>query len=501
MQRSSLLAICRHRMTIDKPDIDSVKKLAMRGVFWTALEIFIRFGFQFGTAIILARLLTPNEFGIVALALVFSGLAGILVESGFTTAVVQQRHIDEQEISTIFHLQWLIALLVGCGLGLLSPWIAQFCGYPVLQPLIWTMALTLLVNTLGGIHASLLSRSLNFRPLVVAGLISAILGGALAIFLAFQGFGVWALAAQALAAGGIGTAILWMLCPWRPQMVFRPELLKRSFKFGGFVFLIGLSDAIYGRLFWLAIGKIYGASDLAQYNRAEATQGVPLAMLTGVVSRVGFSAFAAVKDDAQKLRAGIRKTIILVMAVSIPTMFGLLTVAEPLVLTLFGEVWRPSVPLLRIVCLAGLVWPLYVINFKVLLALGHSRLCFQIEVVKKSVGIVCTLAALPFGLEALAWSQLIFGIVCYAIHAHYTKRLLGYGGMAQLWDCLPWLSAGAFMACSVWLLQFVLSISTLSSLIVQVVFGAILYLAFWLAWDFRLLKEIVWIVIPGRYLN
>jgi teichuronic acid exporter len=485
-------------MTILPPEAGAVKQRTLDGMYWNAVEIAVRFGFQFGVTVILARLLTPEEFGIVALAFVFIGITGVLIESGFSTAIVQQRDVDDLELSAIFHLQWLLALVLGIGLGLASPWIASFCGYPVLEPLIWTMALTLLLYALGGVHSSLLSRALNFRPVVIAGLTSTILGGALAVFVAFQGFGVWALASQAVATAVFYVSALWLSHPWRPQMVFRWKLLKRSFAFGGFVFLVGLSDAIYGRLYWLAIGKIYGAADLAQYNRAEATAGVPSGMLTGFITRVGFPAFSAVQDDGARLKAGVRKAVIGVMAINVPVMFGMLAVAEPLVLTFFGEVWRPSVPILQIVCLAGLVWPLHVINFRVLLALGHSRRCFQIEIAKKGVGIVCTLAALPFSLEALAWGQFVYGIICYAIHAHYTKRLVGYGGLAQVWDCLPWFLAGALMMCSVWLLQFVLSMAAPITLTVQVVFGTVLYLIFWLVWDVRLFREMTRIVIPGR---
>lgn len=480
------------------PDIGALKQRAMEGMYWNAVEIFIRFGLQFGVTVILARLLTPEEFGIVALTYIFTGIVGILIDSGFGAAIVQQRNVDEQEMSTIFHLQWLLALVIGVGLGLVSPWIAMFCGYPVLVPLIWTMALVLLINTLGGVHQSLLSRTLNFRPLVIARLTSTLLGGGVAVFAAFRGFGVWALALQTVIGAVVYISAVWLFCSWRPQMVFRWNLLSRSFEFGGFVFLMGLLDAIYGRLYWLAIGKIYGAADLAQYNRAEATQGVPLGMVIGLVSRVAYPAFSAVKDDEQRLKVGLRKAVIGVMSVTIPTMFGIWAVAEPLVITFFGDVWRPSVPILQIVCLAGPVVALHVINFQMLLALGHSRLCFRIEVAEKSVGIVFTLAAVPFGLEAIAWSQLIYRVVCYGIHAHYTKRLLGYGALAQLWDCLPWLFAGALMGFSVRFLQFLLPMAAPSLLTVQVVFGATLYMIFWLVWDVKSLREMMLVIIPGR---
>jgi teichuronic acid exporter len=483
-------------MTITPPAMGTVRQLTRDGVFWNGLETVVRIGFQFGISIALARLLTPEEFGIVALAYVFTNMAAALVESGFSAPIVQQRDLEELEISAMFHFQWAISLIAAIGLGAISPLIAKFYGYPVLEPLIWVISLTLFLRALGGVHGGLLSRTLNFQPLMIAGTTSTLLGGMVAVFLAFKGFGVWALAVQAVVAAAVNTAAAWLYCRWRPQMVFRPKLLKRSFAFRWFVLLSGLLEAAYGSLYWLVIGKIYGAADLGQYNRAAATQNMPVGMLTGIVSRVAFPAFSAVQDDGQRLRAGLRKATTAVMVLNAPAMLGLLAIAEPLVLTLFGEVWRPSVPLLQILCLAGLIWPLHLINLNVLLAQGHSRLFFWIEVAKKAFGVLCAAVALPFGLEALAWSQVLYGFMCFAIHAHYTHRLLGYGLWAQLLDCLPWFFAGTLMACTVWLLQFVLPISVPSLLVVQTLLGATLYFGFCLIWDPHMFREMMLTLIP-----
>ena len=467
-------------------------------MFWSALEVFFRLGFQFGITVALARLLTPEEFGIVAIVLVFTGIGSVLVEAGLSGAIVQQRDLDDEKISTIFHFQWVMALIFGLSLGLMSPWIAWFYGYPILQPLIWAMALNLFVGVLGGVQGSLLSRALNFRLPTVIGVVSTVVAGAVAVFLAFYGVGVWALAAQTLVATLISVGAIWLYHPWRPRMVFRLALLKRSFEFGGYLLLSGLLEVAYGRLYALFIGKMYGAADLGQYNRASATQSMPSGMLIGLVGRVAFPVFSTLQDDKSRLRAGLRKAVLGLMAINIPVMLGLLAVAEPLVLTLFGDIWRPSVPLLRILCLVGLVWPLHVINLSVLLAQGHGHLFFRIEIAKKSFGTLAFLTAVPFGLEALAWSQVVYGIMCFAIHAHYTERLLGYGGLAQLRDCLPWLVAGVLMACSVWVLPLFLALPVPELLATQVLLGAILYLGFWLAWDRSLFRDMMLALVSRR---
>jgi O-antigen/teichoic acid export membrane protein len=242
---------------------------------------------------------------------------------------------------------------------------------------------------------------------------------------------------------------------------------------------------------------MYGAADLGQYNRANATQAMPMGVLTGIVTRVAYPAFSALQNDKPLLKAALRKALLGAMVLNIPAMLGLLAVAEPLVLTLFGDAWRPSIPILRILCLAGLVWPLYAINGQALTAQGHSRLFFRLEVVKKSLGTIVVLAVVPFGIEAFAWGNLAVVIMWFAIHAHYTRRMLGYGGLAQIYDCLPWLVAGISMACAVWALPHLLvALSALEGLVLQMVLGATLYLSFWVLWDASLLQEALRLV-PG----
>jgi O-antigen/teichoic acid export membrane protein len=191
----------------------------------------------------------------------------------------------------------------------------------------------------------------------------------------------------------------------------------------------------------------------------------------------------------------LRKGLIGVMAITIPVMLGLLAVAKPFVLTFFGEAWSPSIPLFRILCLAGLVLPMHMINLNVLLATGHASLFFRIEVIKKTCGIILFLSAVPFGLEALAWSQVLYSIACFATHAHYTGRLFGFSGLAQLRACSPWLLAGVAMACVVWSLQAFLSFSMPVLLAIQVLIGAILYMTFWILWDPSLLREMIQVVL------
>jgi teichuronic acid exporter len=321
------------------PQGGSIKGGALSGVVWNASELFVRMGLQFGITVALARLLTPEEFGIMALVSVFVAIAWIFTECGLSTAIVQQSNIEEAEVSSIFHVQWMLALITGVGLCLISPRIARFYGYASLEPLIWVMSLNLFMNALGAVPQALLRRALNFRPLMIAGSVSMLISGVLAVILASLGAGVWALAVQTLTATAINVAFLWGSYPWRPQAMFRPALLEKSLRFSGFLIFAGVLDAIYSPLYAFFVGKMYGAAELGQFNRAVATEGTPAGMITSIITRVAFPAFSAVQDEKRRLRTGLRKATLGTMALNIPVMLGLLAVAEPLVVNVFGVGW------------------------------------------------------------------------------------------------------------------------------------------------------------------
>jgi O-antigen/teichoic acid export membrane protein len=456
-----------------------------------------RVAFQFAISVALARLVTPQEFGVFAIASVFTGIAVVIIDGGFGAALVQKTGLSNDDYSTIFHFQWALALFIGVILSVAASFIANFYAYAKLQPLLFLAAINLVLSALGGVHQSLLTKALKFKALTIAGLSATLSSGILAVALALDGFGVWALAIQTISATLVYVVLLWILDPWRPDWIFRPRLLRKTLSFGGYLLLSGLLDALYGRSYGLFIGKLFGAAELGQYARANATQGMPMGLITGIIGRVALPAFAAVQDDQARLRSGMRKALQGATALNSAAMFGLIAVADTLVSCAFGQAWRPSVPLLRILCLAGALYPLHLLNVNIIIAQGHSALFFRIEVLKKCIGIVGVLIAVPFGLEAVAWSQVGITAAWFAIHAFYTKRLLGYGALAQLKDCLPFLTAGVVMGFSVWLLPNVTSLPIIATLLVQIFVGAVVYCTLWALWDQSLIREFFASLLPS----
>lgn len=410
----------------------SLAQRAGRAAGWSGLDGILRSLIGFAVTIVLARLVSPAEFGLIAIVLVFGTIANVLADGGLGTALIQRRAAGQVEESTAFYFNLGSASLLAVLLVLVAPWIADFFGHEDLVGLVWMMAANLVVAALGAIHATLLTKTLDFRPLVVAGLVSSLLAALLAIGLAQRGYGAWALAWQFLAQTAINTAILWWLHSWRPRGRFDGAAFRQMFAFGGHFLAARLIDTFYTRLYSVAIGKMFSAADLGFYGRAQSTQQLPSNLLASMLNRVALPAFSETATNSGRLPSILANASRLVMLFNLPAMLGLAMVAEPAITLLFGARWLPAAPLLQILCLVGALWPLQVLNVNALLAQGHSALLLRIELPKKAIGVVLLVLSVRYGLEAIAWSQVAATLIAFVINTHHNGRLLGFGALAQL---------------------------------------------------------------------
>lgn len=462
---------------------DVLKQRAISATLWSGADIFLRQGLQFGVSIALARLLSPDEFGTIALLYLFTGLASAFVDSGFSAALVQRQDVTHTDESTVFWFNLAIGALVALVLWVAAPAIAAFYALPILVPLTAVMALNIFFSSLGSIHGTLLTKRLDFRTQMKVGSITTVTSGAVAVYLAWRGYGIWALAAQTLVATVVTTALLWVFNRWRPALVFSRASSRRLFGFGGYLLASSLLDIIYNRVNTLLIGKFYGVRELGFYNRADGTKQLPVGVLTGILARVAFPIFSAATHDKAQLRRGVQLALRGMMLINVPMMLGLVAVAEPLVLTLFGAQWLPSVPIMQVLCLGGVLWPLHVINLNVLMAQGYSDLFFRLEVAKKLLGTGLLAVGCYYGVMGIAWSQVVFGVLAFAMNAHYTKRHLDYGTVAQMRDFLPTVAIALPMAVVLYWLGTRLGMTPAMQLISLTALGALIFLV--LAWVFR----------------
>jgi len=423
-----------------------LKHQATRAIGWSTVDQLVRQGLSFAVTVTMARLVAPEAYGTVALLNLFTGLAGMFVDVGLTSALVQKKDTTINDESTVFWFNVAAGCIMGAALFIAAPWIAQFYGIAILTPIARLYALLFIFGAGNAVHSTLFTKQLDFKTPLKIGFASMLLSAVVGIFLACKGYGVWALVAQAMCAAIIQTALTWSLSSWRPAFTFSSDSFRALFRFGGFLFLAGLLDTVYQQFYTLIIGRWYGVHDLGIYNRANATKQLPSDTLSGVLSRVAYPIFAQVADDHERLLRGVRMSVRGVMFLNIPIMLGIAVVAEPLILTLFGPVWAPAIPLLQILALGGILFPLHVINLNVLRALGHSSKLLKVEIIKKVVGTILIILGARYGIQGMAWAVVISSCFAYVFNAYYTGKLLGYGSSQQSLDCLPALFCGIIMA-------------------------------------------------------
>lgn len=469
---------------------------AAKAGLWSTLDLLIRQGFQFVVSVVLARLLTPSDFGLIALLTFFTSLSIVFVQGGLATALIQRRDTSIEEESAVFWLNLLASVVFGAVLLAIAPGIARLYEQPLLAPLMGVAAAQIVLSALGAVQGSLLSRELRFDQLMKTGIASSFISGAAGIAAALAGWGVWALATQMIAAAAIGTATLWWVSDWRPILHFRPRTLRRLFAFGSWLSLSSTLDVLYTQGFALLLGKIYGVSELGLYNRASSTQLLPSNVLSLVIARVALPLFSARSGDPVAVRRGVRLAIGISMLLNLPLMLGLSLLARPVIGVLFGAQWLPAAPILSILALGGGLLPLHVINLQVLLAHGGSGRFFSIEAAKKLVGIVCIVVGSFFGILGLAWSQVIAGVLALWLNAAPMTRLIDYGAGRQLRDLAGLVVPLIAMGGAVEALKAFAPLSPILLLLTATVTGAVIYLAAGLVLRVRIFGEAIIVLRP-----
>jgi teichuronic acid exporter len=462
---------------------------AAKASAWSALDIILRQGVQFVVTVILARLLAPEDFGIIALLTFFTSLSIVFVQGGLSVALIQRQHTSRAEESTIFWWNLIASLVLGVVLIAAGPAIAAFFAHPVLRPLMMMAAAQIIFSALGAVHGALLTRRMRFDLIAKTGLVAAIASGAIGIGAAFLGAGVWALALQVTSSALIGSIGLWFVLDWRPEMHFRFATIRGLSGFGAWVSIGSVMDVLYTNGIALLIGKLHGVRDLGFYDRASATQSLPSSSLSGIIGRIALPLLASKKGDPESLRGSLRLAIGCVMLLNLPIMAGLVLLADLVVKVLLGDRWLAAAPILSILALGGMLFPLHLINVQFVLARGQSRTFMRVEIAKKCIGIACVIVGSFFGIVGLAWSQVVYSVLGLFVNAWPAHRDLGYGAVAQLRDIGGIALATLVMAGGVYFLRGTLSTGPFATLAICSLVGGALYAAVgWIA-GFRNFRE------------
>jgi O-antigen/teichoic acid export membrane protein len=412
----------------------SVHERTAHAVLWSTVEIAARFGAQFAVTLVLARLLLPSDFGLVAMLLVFTSIGVLLTNAGFGAALIQRRETTDDDETTVFCFNIATATIVAALLWTCAGSIARFYSQPELAALTRVAAFAIPIGALGAVPDALLTKRLAFRSRTNAQLIASIGSGSLAILLALRGHGAWSLVWQTLSANSLRSVCLWFFSAWRPRGTFRLSSFRVLFGFGGYLLMSGLLNEIAGRVQSLIIGRLFDARSVGFYALAGSVPGSPKSFIGALLGRVGLPVFATMADRPDKLREALRISLRLSMFLFIPCMFGIAVVARPLIVTLYGEKWGPAAPLTALLAIAAVLFPLHVLNLSVLAAQGRSDRFFNLEIFKHVTIILLTLLAAPFGTTAIAASTIVAGVCAAAINTWYTRKTLGFGLASQLLD-------------------------------------------------------------------
>jgi len=442
------------RHNIKHPSKPAVGKFAERAVgaaWWSALEIAARYGVQFVVTIVLARLLTPEDFGLIAMLVVFTGISALLIDSGFGTALIQRQRSTDDDETTVFLFTTCASLVVAGVLWIAAPAVADFYTQPKLVSLTRFVALVLPLGAVAAVPDALLTMKLDFKARTKAEVVASLCSGAVAVTLAWRGLGVWSLAWQAVTSIGLRASLLWLYSGWRPRGRFSWASFHGLFGFGGYMLLSGLLDALSTRLQSLLIGRLFDSRTLGYYTLAQNTQQAPASFMGAVLGRVGLPVFATVAHQREKLLSALRLSLRIATFLFVPCMLGIAVVAKPLVVILYGSRWTPAAPILTILAVSASFWPLHVLNLAAINAQGRSDLFFRLAVIKKTVAIGLIVLAASRGPLAIAWAVLAASLFSVAVNTHYSKKLLGYGMLAQLVDQTGTMALSLLAALAGWL--------------------------------------------------
>lgn len=404
------------------------------------MEIFCRYGLQLIVTIVLARLLEPEDFGLMAMVLVFTSTAALLVEGGLGTALVQRQKTTADEEASVFWVNLAMSCVLAALLALSAPSIARFYDQPALPELLHLMLWLLPLGALATVPSAILTQRMDFRSRLLAELIASTCAAAAALLLAWHGHGVISLAWQLITAATVRMILLWRLSGWRPNGRMDPVAFGRLFRFGGTLLLANLLNVAATRLQSLLIGRLFDARALGFYALAQDTQQAPAQFMTSLLNRVGLPMFSMVASQPAKLAGALRLSLRLSLFVFAPCMMGLAVIASPLLKLLYGPTWTPAAPLLGLLALSAVFWPLHVLNLAAISAIGRADLVLRLELVKALVTIPLVVVAAFSSVVAVAGAVLVSSMLCVAVNAWHSQRLLGYGLVAQMRDALPTLT-------------------------------------------------------------
>lgn len=454
----------------------SRSKNTITNFLWRFAERCGAQGVSFIVSLVLARLLSPDDYGTVALMTVFISILSVFIDSGFSAALIQKKDADELDFSSIFYFN-----LVSCGLMYLilffaAPLISAFYGRPEMTAMLRVLGIAFLISGVKSVQTAYVSKNMMFKRFFFATLGGTIGAAFVGIGMAAMGFGAWAIIAQSLFNNAVDTVILWVTVKWRPKKQFSFQRLKQLFSFGWKLLASLLLDTVYNNLRSLIIGKVYSSEDLAFYNKGQHLPDIIIINVNSSIDSVLLPTMSATQNDREALKSMTRRSIQISTYVMAPLLLGMAACATPLIRLLLTQKWLPCVPYLVIFCVTYTFYPVHTANLNAIKALGRSDLFLKLEIIKKAIGLTVLAITVPISVMAMGYSLLVTCVLGQIINSWPNRKLLNYSYLEQLKDILPGIGLAAFMAVCVYLIQW-LGLPDYVTLLIQVPLGAVIFVA------------------------
>ena len=454
----------------------TLRDKTIHGLAWSLIDNFAKLSITFLIGIILARLLTPREFGLVGMVTIFVALSQSFIDSGFTQALIRKKDCTQTDYSTVFFFNIASGIFFYLVLFLLAKPISQFFNEIQLKLIVQVLGLNVIINSLAIVQRARLTKDINFKLQARISIISTMFSGGIAIWMAYSGYGVWSLVIKSVMAFAFTSFLLWLWNKWKPSLIFSKESFRGMFSFGSKLLLSGLIDTTYRNIYLVIIGKFFSAIDLGYYTRAEQFANLPSQNILSVIQRVSYPVLSSIQFDKKRLKAAYQTLIKSTMLITFVLMFGMAAIAEPLVRVLIGEKWLPSVVYLQLLCFVGMFYPLHALNLNMLNVQGRSDLFLKLEVIKKTLAVPVIIFGIVYGIKILILGMIILSIIALYFNSYWSGKLIGYSFFQQIKDIIPSFILALLMGLIVFSIGTFLNVSPMLKLITQIPVGALIFI-------------------------
>lgn len=454
----------------------SLKQQTISGLTWSFIDSFFGQGIQFIVGIILARILSPREFGFIGMITIFIAISQSFVDSGFRQALIRKQNCSQDDYSTVFYFNIIVGVFFYLLLFSIAGPISRFYHEPLLKELIRVLGLSLIINSFSIIHSVILTKRIDFKLQAKISVIASFISGAISVYLAFKGMGVWSLVALTLIKYFINSILLWFWNNWRPIWAFSKNSFDELFSFGSKLLISGLINTIYNNIYYLIIGKFYSALNLGYYTRADQFRMLPAQNLQNIIERVSYPVLSSIQNDVVQLKKAYRKIIKDTMLITFVIMIGMAAIAKPMIYVLIGSKWEPSIIYLQMLCFVSAFYPLNALNLNMLQVLGRSDLFLRLEIIKKCLAVPIIVIGVLWGIKMMIIGMMVNSLVAYYLNSYWSGRFINYPMKQQINDILPSFMLSLCMGICVYFLGLVLPLKMWMIIICQIGTGALITL-------------------------